>query len=395
MPLLDSLLWKVVHYLTEFTGENSEFWDRVKNDQNHVFYFACMRLKNGDEENRLSIFKEELKASILSALKVQDSTKNIAYLIMTNDEARLKLDLRSSQSVIIQHVVDIVRIAINVYTNDGKSCNFSSCYGLYKQNFPLSIQLSRNEDKFIDVDLSYQYKARSKKPIDLLGEAGLKEVKGEDILVKKSKKRKLCKQKYKSAEIVSSSDSDDSCLSSKKVKKSCGNRVQNNLDKEGNYSDFSCARDLDLSDTDTEGYVEGSSKIDMHVNKEHQSVDFADEVKKLRDAQNIVHEKGIYKDQGFKKDVKVSVSEAGKRLQDFPTCSVMYQENVQRIQSNLIAFVEITERMKKHALVMQNNLLPSNMETCLCCPNHCAQALVKATKDKRGPKDKRGLKKKN
>ena len=84
----------------------------------------------------------------------------------------------------------------------------------------------------------------------------------------------------------------------------------------------------------------------------------------------------------------MNVSQPAKTLQDFPPSSVMFQEQAEKLHSNLALFLEVTERIKKHALVMQNNLLPGNIENCVCCPVHCSQALAKATKDKRGPKKK-------
>ena len=89
--LFDSLLLKVIHYLTGSLRENREFWEKVKADEKHPFYFSCLRLKSYcSEDNRVHIFKEELRAAISSALKSQDITRNIAYLIISNDEDRIR-----------------------------------------------------------------------------------------------------------------------------------------------------------------------------------------------------------------------------------------------------------------------------------------------------------------
>ena len=315
--LFDSLLLKVIHYLKGSVRENREFWEKVKADEKHPFYFSCLRLKSYcSEDNRLHIFKEELRAAISSALKSQDITRNIAYLIISNDEDRIRQDLRSEQSIIIQSLADVVKIGINVYTLDGRFYHFPSCSGLYKQHTPLVIQWSKDADRFIDPDLYYQYKPIPKKCGESLIADGRKGFsKGVHASEKhKRKRRKSPKPRYKSSELISSSDSDESNASFKKILKfdehdlekiqskkqsSLGFKKRADLDaKQDKVNDLSSLRDLDLTDSDAEGYEDKLRKEDL-------SLDFEEELTKLQKIE-------ISTSSRVKKDLEVKVSESGK-----------------------------------------------------------------------------------
>ena len=198
------------------------------------------------------------------------------------------------------------------------------------------------------------------------------------------RKKVPVRKKHKSVEILSTA-SESSNSDEEGSKKESAELVQ----RKRNYeSDTSSLINQDLCLSDTDEYEEKEGKDRGMEN------DFLLEVEKLKESNkdylipskvgNESVDKGVIK----KKDVVINISENAKKLENFSPSSTMYQESTSTIQSNLLKFVEIVDRMKKHAAVLQNNLLPENIETCTCCPMHCAQALTKATKDKRGPKKK-------
>lgn len=77
-----------------------------------------------------------------------------------------------------------------------------------------------------------------------------------------------------------------------------------------------------------------------------------------------------------------------KDLFDIPMANTLFDEKTKIISKNLDIVVDISERLKNHAQVLQRNVLSSNMSDCISCMVHCIPATDKATKGKRGPRKK-------
>ena len=389
---LDSLLVLVLDFLFRPNEVNRSYWERVRLDIDHPCYFSFSQLKSyaPGKEKRLILFRKELKQGLLNRLKSEKITRSLARAIILDEEDTIKSDLRSYQSNILQVLVDILKICITVYSSTSKVFNFSASSELFRQDSPLIIQWSRSVDGFIESSspdyhkqLSFSQERNFRK--------NMNNDDGDDQSSIKKRRKKRRRKHFKSPEVISSSDSsdfeDDTSNKSKdspvkqarldEIDKS--NTLQATLD-----SDSSLARDLSCSDSDSSDKIKklGENKIPK------KDSDFMLELQKLQDTQLDSKHVSTSSSNKVKKDIVIKVNEAGKNLQEFPPFSDLYQDNLNKVEANIVTFLEITERLKKHALVLQNNLLPGNIETCLCCPAHCAQALVKATKDKRGPKKK-------
>ena len=100
--------------------------------------------------------------------------------------------------------------------------------------------------------------------------------------------------------------------------------------------------------------------------------------------------KSNFKEHSVKKSKKISlnVSDDVCDLKGFPVNSSLFQD-CSTIQENLQTFIEISDRIKKHVLLLKENMYPEKISTCLCCPVHCSNGLLKSTKGKRGPKKKK------
>ena len=373
--VLDRCIQLLVDFIAKVNAENKDYWNKVKSDETHFFYICCSCLKDCIEDKRIELFRGELRAALLDSLKTRSVSRDIYFAIISNDEDLVNLDLKSNQSIILQNLVDLVKFSILVYAGNGTSCHFSPCLGLKRYGLPLVIQWSSSHNRYIQTDLHHDKTSKFE-------ETEKSKLKRSHDISKNSektrKKRKIhMKHKFKSREILSSTDSSDSDEEVKVPTPSSS--IPKNVNNE---SDSSINNDLCVSDTDEYEDKEKSGDFYVELDKLKRSV-------QVQELEGDLKNNSKFDSDHQKKEVQVNISEAAKNLQEFSPFSVLYQENIGRIESNISKFLEVTERLRKHALVLQSNLLPENIETCLCCPIHCAQALVKATKDKRGPKKKK------
>ena len=417
--MLERLFSLVIDFLQKSNQENKGFWEKVRSDTSHCFHFCLASLKDsGSVENQRHVLKEELKSALLQVLKNNQTTQQIALRILRKDENIVKLDLRSSQSSILQCLVDILKINLTVYTSEARAFYFSSCKGLLRLGPPLVIQWSRDKNSFIEVEREYHF-SRFISPESFPTSSTKVSFPTDSTSKKKTSSKELSKpvrrkRRYKSPEFVSSSsDSDSSSFSDEddddddvRKRSSRGNAgvIKKKIDKDvpkkrlrleetrekidNSVSVSSLAKDLTLTESENEEFEEEAKKLQRQIGVEvpskNDEFDFTSELKKMQESQS----QSTLSKKFDRRNVEVSVSDSAKNLQRFSPSSELYLDTRDKIEANLSKFLEITERMRKHALVMQQNLLPGNIESCLCCPVHCAQALIKATKDKRGPKKK-------
>ena len=330
----------------------------------------------------------EAANSILSHLKGELGTRTIGYFIVTGNSDKIKQDLSSPDSTILGCIAEVLQFTLVIYKGHCNPQYFTPTVQSFRQGTPLVIQWNKTEKMFEETNLKQQKLSRYYSE----DQDGVKPTKQDEVVDSRLKKLK----RKKKAKLVSSDSSDSDNESYRNEK-----RRQN--------SDSSIGHDLSLSETD--GFEDDEDDENDHLSvkqagsKSSLDNDFLEELRKLENMQKKTKDSASGKQHDTdlkkmrdkdldsqkiqkKKVLKVGLSEEVKNLEQFEPFSTLYLEKSKLIQANIDKFLEITDRLRKHVLVLQANLFPENMSTCLCCPIHCAQALVKATKDKRGPKKK-------
>ena len=93
-------------------------------------------------------------------------------------------------------------------------------------------------------------------------------------------------------------------------------------------------------------------------------------------------------------NVKMECSDEVKKLHTFIPMATLFKDELAVNQENIRYIMTVVERIRKHVEVLSANTLPDNLETCTRCPQHCSSAVLKCTKDRRGPRTNSAGKKK-
>ena len=87
-----------------------------------------------------------------------------------------------------------------------------------------------------------------------------------------------------------------------------------------------------------------------------------------------------------KQKIKMDFSDEVKKLKNFAPMATLYKDELAINQMNIKYCMTVIERIRRHLEVLSSNTLSEAIDTCAKCPQHCSVALLKSTKDRRGPK---------
>ena len=416
--LIHQLLSLIFLILCRDTKDNHAFWNRLASDEEHSLYHTIEYIKKIRKDKSISAL-DLIKKDVISLL-IQETLDSLStymkkkkdyrsmygnYITKNNDE--IKKDILSEHSIIIECISEILAVRLTFF-NSNNSTEFRPITCYLRNGKCISLRWNSHTNLIEEMDSS-MYRRRISEKKKLISNCSVKDDSDEDEdndNINASLPKYITSQRNNSN--LSDTDSekihtslDDS--NKKKVKKSFVfhsyvSDEENLSDSDGEMNKKNTSipsvktRKRKYSEESEELTTLKQSKIplgsepefdfltqDLHLSDTDEDDSLTPEINQRKNKKDIQH-------------TELDISDEVKELQNFIPMATLFKDEIALNRMNLQYCFTVVDRIRKHLQVLASNMLPERIDKCCRCPQHCSTAVLRCTKDRRGPRNPKGKK---